>query len=144
MKKTSVLKSHKEQTAKWHLVDAEGRILGRLASKIAFMLRGKHHPQFTPHALHGDYIVVVNCEKIAVTGNKLTTKMYYNHSQYMGNLYEASLKDILAKDPERVLRDAIRRMLPKTRLGDAMLERLKLVVGPEHPFTAQQPQSLTL
>ncbi|MBI4835747.1 MAG: 50S ribosomal protein L13 [Candidatus Abawacabacteria bacterium] len=144
MKKTSVIKSHQEPEAKWHLVDANGKILGRLASKIAFMLRGKHRPQFTPHALHGDYIVVINCEKVKVTGNKLTQKMYYNHSQYMGNLYQASLKEILAKDPERVIKDAVRRMLPKTRLGDAMLAHLKIVAGEEHPYIAQKPQSLTL
>ena len=144
MKKTSVIKSHQEPKAKWHVVDAKGKVLGRLASRIAFMLRGKHRSQFTPHALHGDYIVVVNCEQIKVTGNKLTAKKYYNHSQYMGNLYEASLKDILVKNPKRVIQDAVRRMLPKTRLGDAMLTRLKIVVGPDHPYTAQQPESLTL
>ena len=144
MKKTSVNKSHQEPKAKWHVVDAKGKVLGRLASRIALMLRGKHNPQITPHALHGDYIVVINCEKVRVTGNKMTNKMYYNHSQYMGNLYQASLKDVLAKNPERVIKDAVKRMLPKTRLGNAMLDHLKIVVGPEHPYTAQKPESLTL
>ncbi|MBP6084673.1 50S ribosomal protein L13 [Candidatus Gracilibacteria bacterium] len=142
MKKTSVIKSHAVAST-WHVVDAKGLILGRLASRVAAVLRGKHRPEFTPHASHGDYVIIINCEKIKVTGNKLTEKMYYNHSQYMGNLYEETLKDVLRKDPERVLHDAIRRMLPKNRLGSDMLSRLKLVVGDTHQYEAQQPTQLT-
>lgn len=143
MKKTSVVKSH-TTTATWHVVDAKGQVLGRLASRIALVLRGKHRAQFTPHASHGDYVIVINCEQIKVTGKKLTDKMYYNHSQYMGNLYEEPLKDILKKNPQRVITDAVERMLPKNRLANDMISRLKVVVGPTHKYEAQQPTPLTL
>jgi len=142
MKKTSVIKSH-TITPTWHIVDATDKVLGRLASRVAAVLRGKHRPEFTPHASHGDYVIIINCEKIRVTGKKLTDKMYYSHSQYMGNLYETSLKDMLRTHPERVLKKAIERMLPKNRLANDMIKRLRVVVGEKHEFEAQKPTPLT-
>lgn len=126
----------------WFVVDAEDRILGRLATQIAHRLRGKHKPEFAPHVDNGDFIVVVNCEKIKVTGNKLADKKYYRYTGYMGGLRETNLALMLEKKPEEVIRKAVQGMLPKNRLGVAMLKKLKIYVGPEHPHAAQNPQTL--
>ncbi len=127
----------------WYLVDADGQILGRMASEIASRLRGKHKPEFAPHMDNGDFVVVVNCEKIRVTGDKLHTKRYYRHSGWVGGLKETTLEKKLASKPEDVLRLAVRGMLPKNRLGRAMLKKLKIYAGGEHPHAAQAPKPLT-
>ncbi|MFP4209423.1 MAG: 50S ribosomal protein L13 [Wenzhouxiangella sp.] len=128
----------------WHLVDADGKTLGRLATEIARRLRGKHKPEFTPHMDTGDYIVVVNAEKVHVTGNKLADKMYYRHTGYIGNLKSTNLEKLLASHPERVIQQAVKGMMPKGPLGRAMLTKLKIYAGGEHPHAAQQPQPLEL
>lgn len=139
--KTFILKEQDIQRD-WFVVDAEDKILGRLASAIAGRLRGKHKPEFTPHLDNGDFIVVVNAEKIKVTGNKLADKMYYRHSGYVGGIKGESLGRVLASKPERALQSAVRGMLPKNRLGRAMLKKLKIYAGPDHPHASQQPQTL--
>ncbi len=131
-----------EINREWFLIDAEGKTLGRMASEIALRLRGKHKPEFTPHVDTGDYIVVVNAEKIAVTGNKLNDKMYHHHTGYVGNLKSINLKDLLDKHPERVIEKAVKGMLPKNSLGRQMYRKLKVYAGPEHPHAAQEPKTL--
>ena len=126
----------------WFVVDATNKTLGRLCSEIASRLRGKHKPVFTPHVDTGDYIVVVNAEKIAVTGNKLENKNYHRFTGYVGNLKTTPLKDLLAKHPERVIEIGVKGMLPKNPLGRAMYRKLKVYSGAEHPHAAQQPQPL--
>jgi large subunit ribosomal protein L13 len=128
----------------WYLVDAEGKTLGRLASEIARRLKGKHKPIFTPHIDTGDYIVVINAEKVAVTGNKLKDKMYHQHTGYIGNLKSISLEKQLQKAPERVLETAVKGMLPRNPLGRAMMKKLRIFAGPEHTHQAQQPKPLEL
>jgi large subunit ribosomal protein L13 len=128
----------------WWVVDATDRTLGRLASEIAQVLRGKHKPTFTPHVDCGDYVVVVNAEKIRVTGQKLDQKMYYRHSGYPGGLKTINLRDQLAKRPERVIESAVRGMLPKNRLGRRIRAKLKVYAGPDHPHVAQNPQPYEL
>jgi large subunit ribosomal protein L13 len=128
----------------WHLIDADGKTLGRLATEIARRLRGKHKPEFTPHMDTGDYIVVVNAEKVHVTGNKLADKMYYRHTGYIGNLKSTNLEKLLASHPERVIQQAVKGMMPKGPLGRSMLTKLKIYAGGEHPHAAQQPQPLEL
>ncbi|GBD11425.1 50S ribosomal protein L13 [bacterium HR23] len=123
--------------ARWHLINAEGQVLGRLASRIARLLQGKHKPIYTPHLLTGDFVVVVNAAKVQVTGKKMRQKIYYFHSGYPGGLRAFTLEQMLQRDPERVLRLAVQRMLPKTRLGRKMLSRLKVYAGPAHPHQAQ-------
>ncbi|AVP96146.1 50S ribosomal protein L13 [Ahniella affigens] len=134
------------QTVKrdWYLVDATDKTLGRLASELAFRLRGKHKPTFTPHADAGDYFVVVNAEKIAATGNKMQDKMYHRFTGYIGNLRTISLRDLLATHPERAIEIAVKGMLPKNPLGRSMARKLKIYRGAEHPHQAQQPQALNL
>ena len=126
----------------WFLVDAEGKTLGRLATQIADRLRGKTKPQYTPHVDTGDFVVVVNAEKIAVTGKKLDEKMYYRHSGYPGGLMERSLRDQLERQPTEVLRKAVKGMLPRNRLSRQQLTKLKIYAGPEHPHEAQAPTPL--
>jgi len=133
-----------EVEAKWHLVDAEDRILGRLATRVARVLMGKHKPTYTPHIDTGDFVVVINAEKIAVTGRKLKTKMYYRASGYPGGLKETRLEEMLASKPAEVVRLAVKRMLPKTKLGRHMFSKLKVYAGPEHPHAAQRPEPLAL
>lgn len=133
-----------EINREWFLVDANGKTLGRLASEIALRLRGKHKPEFTPHVDTGDYIVVVNAEKIAVTGNKLNDKIYHHHTGYVGNLKSIALKDLLAKHPERVIEKAVKGMLPKNSLGRQMYRKLKVYAGSEHPHAAQEPKVLEI
>ena len=124
----------------WYVVDAEGQILGRLATQIADRLRGKGKPQFTPHVDTGDFVVVVNAEKIAVTGNKLDDKLYYRHSGYPGGLRERPLREQLERVPTEVLRKAVKGMLPRNRLARQQITKLKIYAGPEHPHAAQEPK----
>ena len=134
----------KEIDRKWYVVDADGQILGRFASQIANRLRGKYKPEFSPHMDNGDFIVVVNCEKIRVTGKKLLEKEYYRHSGWVGGLKEISLGEMLARHPKRVIMHAVKGMLPRNKLGRAILKKLKIYVGPNHPHAAQKPQPLVL
>ena len=133
-----------EVTRDWYLVDADGQTLGRLATLIADTLRGKRKPQYTPHVDTGDFVVVVNAEKIAVTGNKLDQKMYYRHSGYPGGLKERTLREQLERRPTEVIRMAVKGMLPKNRLAARQLTKLKIYVGPDHPHEAQAPKPLPL
>ena len=128
----------------WYLVDAEGKTLGRLATQIADTLRGKGKPEYTPHVDTGDFVVVVNAEKIAVTGNKLDDKIYYRHSGYPGGLRERTLREELARRPTEVLRKAVKGMLPRNRLARAQITKLKIYAGPEHPHEAQKPQPMEI
>jgi len=141
--KTFVAKEQ-EVDRKWYLVDAEDKILGRLATQIAMRLRGKHKPIFTPHADTGDFIVVVNAEKVALSGKKWDKKVYYRHSGYIGGLKEISARKLLEKKPEDVLRFAVKGMLPKNSLGRRQLKKLKIYVGPENPHEAQQLEALEI
>jgi large subunit ribosomal protein L13 len=128
----------------WYVVDATNKTLGRLCTELAFRLRGKHKPIFTPHVDTGDYLVVINAEKIAVTGKKLEDKNYHRFTGHIGNLKTMALKDMLAKHPERVIEIAVKGMLPKNPLGRAIYRKLKVYAGPNHPHTAQQPQVLDI
>ncbi len=128
---------------KWYVVDAEGMTLGRLAAEVAKVLRGKNKAIFTPHIDTGDYVIVVNAEKIKVTGKKLSQKIYYNHSDYVGGMKETILKEMLAKHPERVIEHAVKGMLPKGPLGREMYKKLFVYAGPEHKHAAQKPEVLT-
>ena len=128
---------------KWYVVDADGCTLGRLASGVASVLRGKNKPQFTPHVDTGDYVIIVNADKIKVTGKKLEQKIYYNHSDYVGGMRETTLKEMLAKKPERVIELAVKGMLPKGPLGRSMYTKLFVYAGPEHKHEAQKPEDLT-
>ena len=128
---------------KWYVVDATGMTLGRLSSAIAKVLRGKNKPIFTPHMDCGDYVIVVNAEKIGVTGKKLDQKIYYRHSEYVGGMKETTLKEMLAKHPERVIEHAVKGMLPKGPLGREMYKKLFVYAGPDHKHAAQKPEALT-
>ena len=128
---------------KWYVVDAEGCTLGRLASGVASVLRGKNKPQFTPHVDTGDYVIVVNADKIKVTGKKMDQKIYYNHSDYVGGMKETTLKEMMAKKPEKVVELAVKGMLPKGPLGRSMITKLHVYAGPNHEQAAQKPEVLT-
>ena len=128
---------------KWYVVDATGYTLGRLASEVAKVLRGKNKPLFTPHVDTGDYVIVVNADKIKVTGKKLDQKIYYHHSDYVGGMKETTLREMLAKKPEKVVELAVKGMLPKGPLGREMFTKLHVYAGAEHPHAAQQPEALT-
>jgi large subunit ribosomal protein L13 len=141
--KTSSAKPH-EIERKWFVIDAQGQTLGRLATRVATVLRGKHKPIYTPHIDCGDYVIVVNADKINVTGQKLDQKMYYRHSGYPGGLKQITLRRQLQTHPERVIEAAVRGMLPKNRLGRKMFKKLKVYDGPDHPHQAQQPEPLDL
>lgn len=141
--KTFSAKSH-EVNRDWYVVDATGKTLGRLASEIARRLRGKHKPVYTPHVDTGDYIIVVNADKVHVTGRKATDKMYHHHTGYIGNLKSISFDKLQQKAPERIIEYAVKGMLPKNPLGRAMYRKLKIYAGGEHPHTAQQPQTLEI
>jgi large subunit ribosomal protein L13 len=130
----------REVERKWRLIDAEGQTLGRLATEIARFLRGKDKPQYTPHVDTGDFVVVVNAEKVVVTGRKAEQKMYYRHSGYPGGLKETSYEEMLERKPTEILRRAVKGMMPKTRLGRQQLKKLKIYAGPEHPHEAQRPK----
>lgn len=125
---------------KWHLIDAEGKTLGRLASEAAALLRGKHKPQFTPHIDTGDFVIVINAEKIVLTGNKMQQKKYYTHSQYPGGLKTTTAAEMINKKPHRIIELAVYGMLPKNKLGSALQGKLKVYAGSEHPHQAQQPE----
>lgn len=129
---------------KWYVVDAEGKTLGRLASEVANVLRGKKKPIYTPHIDTGDYVIVVNAEKINVTGKKLDQKMYYHHSEYVGGMKETTLKEMMQKKPEFVITHAVKGMLPKGPLGRQMLKKLHVYAGPEHNHAAQKPETLDI
>ena len=129
---------------KWYVVDADGQVLGRMAAQVAAVLRGKNKPEFTPHEDVGDYVVIVNAEKIKVTGRKLDQKIYYHHSDYVGGMKETTLRDMLAKKPEKVVELAVKGMLPKGPLGRQMMSKLHVYAGPEHKQQAQKPEVLTL
>lgn len=128
---------------KWYVVDAEGATLGRLSSEIAKVLRGKNKPEYTPHIDTGDYVIVVNAEKVKVTGKKLQQKIYYNHSDYVGGMRETTLAELLAKKPEKVIELAVKGMLPKGPMGRDMIKKLHVYAGPEHANQAQKPEVLT-
>ncbi len=134
----------KDLNREWFVVDAEDKVLGRLATQIAHRLRGKHKPEFAPHMDNGDFIVVVNCEKVRVTGNKMSQKMYYRHSGHVGGLKETNLEKLLATKPHLAIMHAVKGMLPKNRLGRALLKKLRVYPGSEHPHTAQAPKQLPL
>lgn len=129
---------------KWHLVDAQGKVLGRVASQVARLVRGKHKPIFTPHMDTGDFIVIINAEKVVLTGKKVREKVYYRHSGFPGGIRATTPVRLLAERPERVLKHAIRGMLPKTKLGDALFRKVKVYSGGVHPHAAQRPQPITL
>lgn len=136
----------KESTVpkEWHIVDAKGKVLGRIATHIATVLQGKHKPKYTPHVDTGDFVIVVNAEKVRLTGNKLKDKMYKRFTGYPGGLRTKPAGEMLEKHPDRVIRLAVRRMLPKTKLGENMIKKLKVYPGPEHPHGAQQPKELNI
>ena len=133
-----------EVERKWYVIDADGVVLGRLASKAAHILRGKHKPQYTPHVDTGDYIIIVNADKIRVTGNKAQDKRYYRHSGYPGGLKYETFEQAMAKHPERVIEHAVKGMLPKNTLGRAQGMKLKVYAGPDHPHAAQKPRQIEL
>ena len=135
---------HDEVERHWYLVDATNKTLGRLSTEIANRLRGKHKPIYTPHVDTGDYIVVVNASKIRVTGNKMTDKIYYKHTGYVGNMTSMNLETMLEKNPERVIMKSVKGMLPKNKLGNAMLKKLRVFAGPEHNHISQKPEVLEL
>ena len=141
--KTYSAKPH-EVEQKWLLVDAEGQTLGRMATAIATRLRGKHKAEYTPHVDTGDFVVVINADKVTVTGNKAKDKIYYAHSGFPGGLKSISFEKLLQKAPERVIKLAVKGMLPRNSLGRAMFKKLKVYAGAEHPHTAQQPESVNL
>lgn len=142
MKKYTYFAKKEDTPEKWWLVNAEGAILGRLASQIAAQLRGKNSPMYTPNADTGDFVVVVNADKIVLTGRKLDNKKYYHHSGWIGGIKEITAKDLLAKKPEDVIRFAVKGMLPKNRLGRQLIKKLKVYAGAEHPHEAQCPEKL--
>ncbi|MCD6272004.1 MAG: 50S ribosomal protein L13 [Deltaproteobacteria bacterium] len=144
MKKYTYSAKTKDNQNKWLVVDADGAILGRLASNIASRLRGKHNPLFTPHVDMGDSVIVINAEKIRLTGRKLKQKQYYRHSGYIGGLKSISAEKLLEKRPEDLIRFAVKGMLPKNRLGSKLFKKLKVYAGNSHPHDAQQPEALDL
>jgi large subunit ribosomal protein L13 len=133
-----------EVAANWHVVDADGKVLGRMATRIATILMGKHRPEYTPHVDTGEFVIVVNAEKVKLTGNKWTQKQYDRYSGYPGGRKTVSAEKMRQKHPDRIIRHAIKRMMPRTRLGTAMLRKLKVYAGPDHPHQAQQPEKLEL
>ena len=144
MKKYTYSAKQSDNTDKWYVVDAEGAILGRLASLIASRLRGKHNPLFTPHVDTGDSVIVINADKIALTGRKLEQKRYYRHSGYIGSLKTITAKKLLEKKPEDLIRFAVKGMLPKNRLGAKLFKKLKVYAGDKHPHDAQMPEVMEL
>jgi large subunit ribosomal protein L13 len=144
VKKYTYSAKRSDNKEKWYVVDAEGQVLGRLASTIASRIRGKNNPMYTPHADTGDWIIVVNADKIVLTGNKLKDKKYYRHSNYVGGLTTTTAAELMAKCPEDIIRFAVKSMLPKNRLGSDLNRKLHVYAGPEHPHAAQQPDVLEL
>lgn len=144
MNKYTVMQKKEEVVRDWYELDAEGKVLGKLAAEIAVKLIGKHKPTYTPHVDGGDYVIVTNAAKFAVTGNKMLDKKYYRHSGYPGGLKTRTLEEMLAKKPTEVIRKAVERMLPKNKLGSQMINRLKIYVGSEHDHVAQKPTKIEL
>ena len=144
MNKCTVMQKKEEVTRNWYEIDAEGKILGKIATEIAVRLMGKHKPSYTPHVDGGDYVVVINADKFAVTGKKMLDKKYYRHSGYPGGLKVRSLEEMLEKKPTEVIRKAVERMLPKNKLGNQMINRLKIYTGTEHDHVAQKPERIEL
>jgi large subunit ribosomal protein L13 len=142
MKTTSARNA--EVDRKWHVIDADGKVVGRLASRVASILRGKDKPIFTPHVDTGDYVVIVNADKVRFTGKKLEQKAYYHHSGFIGGIKKETAKDIMNETPERIILSAVRGMLPKNRLGRQLFKKLKVYRGPDHPHQAQNPETLNL
>ena len=142
--KTTKFAKKEDIDRKWYVVDAKDKVLGRMACRIASYLRGKHKPIFTPNVDTGDFVIVVNAEKVKVTGRKLTDKMYYHHSGYNGSIKEKALKDRMDEEPEKVIMDAVWGMLPKNRLGREMIKKLKVYRGPEHGHAAQKPEVIEI
>lgn len=142
MKTTSA--KNTDVVRKWHVVDADGMVVGRLATRIAMILRGKNKPIFTPHVDTGDFVIIVNADKVRFTGNKLEQKIYYRHTGYIGGIKQKTAGDIMKTTPERILMSAVRGMLPKNRLGRQQLKKLKVYRGAEHPHKAQNPEELNL
>lgn len=140
----SFVAKNEDITREWYVVDATDQVLGRLASQVAMRLRGKHKPIFTPHLDTGDFIIVINADKVRLSGRKLDQKLYHRHSGYPGGITSLNARRLLATHPERLLTFAVRGMLPKNRLGRRLLKKLKVYAGPSHPHQAQQPQPLTL
>ena len=144
MKKYTYSAKDSDVPGKWYVADANGAILGRLASEVASRLRGKLNPLFTPHADTGDFVVIINAEKVKLTGNKMTQKKYHHHTGYIGGLKTASAKELLEKRPEELIRRAVKGMLPKNRLGSQLYTKLKVYAGGDHPHQAQTPEPLTV
>lgn len=144
MKKYSFSAKRSDNPQKWYVIDANGAVLGRLASQVAQRLRGKHNPQFTPHVDSGDWVIVVNAAKITLSGRKMDQKIYYRHSGYIGGLKEITAKDLLEKQPEALVRSAVKGMLPKNKLGRQLFKKLKVYAGAAHPHEAQQPETLVI
>ncbi|MGW8284891.1 MAG: 50S ribosomal protein L13 [Candidatus Deferrimicrobiaceae bacterium] len=143
--KTTVFFTRDDANQEWHVVDAQNQVLGRLATRVASVLQGKHKPTYTPNADIGDFVIVVNADKVKLTGKKVTDKSYYRHSGYIGGLKETTAGKVLAsKHPERIIEWAVRGMLPKSRLGDRLFTKLKVYAGPDHPHEAQQPRPLAV
>jgi len=141
--KTTCFFTRDDANQNWHVVDAQNQVLGRLATRVASVLRGKHKPTYTPNADIGDFVIVINADKVKLTGKKMTDKSYYRHSGYIGGLKETTPEKVLAsKHPERIIEWAVRGMLPKSRLGDRLFTKLKIYAGPDHPHEAQQPRPL--
>ena len=138
------MQKKEEVTRNWYEIDAEGKILGKIATEIAVRLMGKHKPSYTPHVDGGDYVVVINADKFAVTGNKMLNKKYYRHSGYPGGLKVRNLEEMLEKKPTEIIRKAVERMLPKNKLGNQMINRLKIYTGNEHNHVAQKPERIEL
>ena len=144
MKKYSFSAKRSDNPQKWYVIDANGAVLGRLASQVAQRLRGKHNPQFTPHVDSGDWVIVVNAAKITLSGRKMDQKIYYRHSGYIGGLKEITAKDLLEKQPEALVRSAVKGMLPKNKLGRQLFKKLKVYAGAAHPHEAQQPENIVI
>ena len=144
MKKFTSSAKNSDNPQRWCLVDADGAVLGRLASQVAHRLRGKHNPKFTPHVDTGDWVIVINAEKIVLTGRKMDQKIYYRHSGYIGGLKEMSAKELLKKKPEELIRSAVKGMLPKNKLGRRLFKKLKVYTGNAHPHEAQQPEVIKI
>jgi large subunit ribosomal protein L13 len=144
VKKYTSSAKNSDNPQKWYVVDANGAVLGRLASQVAHRLRGKHNPKFTPHVDTGDWVIVINAEKIVLTGRKLDQKIYYRHSGYIGGLKQVSAKELLKKKPEELVRAAVKGMLPKNKLGRQLFKKLKVYTGNAHPHEAQQPEVINI
>ena len=144
MKKYTTSAKRSDNPQKWYVFDAKGAVLGRLATQVAQRLRGKHNPHFTPHVDTGDWVIVINADKITLSGRKMDQKVYYRHSGYIGGLKEITARELLAKKPEALVRHAVKGMLPKNKLGRQLFKKLKVYAGATHPHEAQQPETLSI